>query len=39
MLFGYCIRWMMDEDRIAKEISSNKQLKKENKKLLEEINY
>ena len=25
MIFGYCVRWMQDEERIAKEIESNKQ--------------
>ena len=38
-LLGYCVRWMIDEERIANEIASNKQLKKENEKLLKEINY
>jgi hypothetical protein len=38
-LLGYFCKWMQYEEQIAKEILSNKQLKKENKKLLEEINY
>ena len=25
MLFGYCIRWMIEEEQIAKQIKSNKQ--------------
>jgi len=36
---GYSVKWMMDEERITKEILSNKQLQKENEKLLKEINY
>jgi hypothetical protein len=37
-LFGYCVRWMMDEERIAKEIASNKQqFKLEREKILKEI--
>ena len=38
-VLGYCVKWMMDEEQIANEIASNKQLKKENEKLLKEINY
>jgi hypothetical protein len=33
MIFGYCIRWMIEEDAIAKKISSNKQQIKTNKVL------
>ena len=25
MIFGYCIRWMLEEQTIAKQIKSNKQ--------------
>ena len=25
MLFGYCIRWMLEEQTIAKQITTNKQ--------------
>ena len=25
ILFGYCIRWMLEEQTIAKQIKSNKQ--------------
>jgi len=25
MLFGYCVRWMLEEQRIANKIKSNKQ--------------
>ena len=39
MIFGYCIRWMMDEDRIAKEILSNKRKKAEEQRLLKELDY
>lgn len=39
MLFGYCIRWMMDEERIAKEILSNKRKKAEEQRLLKELDY
>lgn len=38
-MFGYCIRWMMDEDRIAKEILSNKHKKAEEQRLLKELDY
>jgi len=38
-VLGYCVKWMMDEEQIANEIASNKQLKKENEKLLKQINY
>jgi len=38
-VLGYCVKWMIDEEQIANEIASNKQLKKENEKLLKEINY
>jgi hypothetical protein len=38
-LLGYSVKWMIDEERIKEEILLNKQLNKQNKKLLEEINY
>jgi len=38
-LLGYSCKWMQHEEQIAKEILSNKQLKRKNEKLLEEINY
>ena len=37
-VFGYCIRWMLEEEQIAKQILANKQkLELEREKLLEEI--
>ena len=37
-VFGYCVRWMIEEEQIAKQILANKQqLELERKKLLEEV--
>ena len=37
-VFGYCVRWMIEEEQIAKEILANKQkLESEREKLLEEV--
>ena len=37
-IFGYCVRWMIEEEQIAKQILANKQkLQLEQEKLLEEI--
>ena len=33
MIFGYCIRWMIEEDAIAKKLASNKQKLEPNKVL------
>ena len=38
MIFGYCFRWMQDEERIAKQIEANKQKQQlEKEKLLQEL--
>lgn len=37
-IFGYCVRWMIEEEQIAKQIQANKQqLELERKKILKEI--
>lgn len=33
IIFGYCIRWMIEEDTIAKKLASNKQKLEPNKVL------
>ena len=37
-VFGYCVRWMIEEEQIAKQILANKQkLQLEREKILKEI--
>ena len=37
-VFGYCVRWMIEEEQIAKQILANKQkFELEREKILKEI--